>query len=81
MWRYPVIFVRPWIDNVNIFLRGVGTRMVRKTAGSVLRNLDVEFGVYKATRSTGSCGCCGATRLRTKRSPAPLEPLLAEPKP
>jgi hypothetical protein len=41
MWRYPVIFVRLWLDNVNIFVRGIGTRMVRKTAESVLRNLDL----------------------------------------
>ena len=41
MWRYPVILARLWIDNVNIFFRNVGTRMVRKTAESVLRNLDL----------------------------------------
>jgi len=41
MWRYPVILARLWIDNVNIFFRYVGTRMVRKTAESVLRNLDL----------------------------------------
>jgi hypothetical protein len=32
MWRYPVTLARLWIDNVNIFFRSVGTRMVRKTA-------------------------------------------------
>ena len=41
MWRYPVILARLWIENVNIFFRGVGTRLVRKTAESVLRNLDL----------------------------------------
>jgi hypothetical protein len=41
MWRYPAILARLWIDNVNIFFRNVGTRMVRKTAESVLRNLDL----------------------------------------
>jgi hypothetical protein len=41
MWRYPVIFARLWIENVNIFFRNVGTRLVRKTAESVLRNLDL----------------------------------------
>lgn len=41
MWRYPIILARLWIDNVNIFFRNVGTRMVRKTAESVLRNLDL----------------------------------------
>jgi hypothetical protein len=41
MWRYPVILARLWIDNVNIFFRNVGTRLVRKTAESVLRNLDL----------------------------------------
>jgi len=41
MWRYPVIVARLWIENVNIFFRNVGTRMVRKTAESVLRNLDL----------------------------------------
>jgi hypothetical protein len=41
MWRYPVIVVRLWVENVNIFFRNVGTRMVRKTAESVLRNLDL----------------------------------------
>jgi Macrocin-O-methyltransferase (TylF) len=41
MWRHPVILARLWIDNVNIFFRNVGTRMVRKTAESVLRNLDL----------------------------------------
>ena len=41
MWRYPVILARLWIENVNIFFRNIGTRMVRKTAESVLRNLDL----------------------------------------
>lgn len=41
MWRYPVILARLWIENVNIFFRSVGTRLVRKTAESVLRNLDL----------------------------------------
>ena len=41
MWRTPVILARLWIDNVNIFLRGIGTRLVRKTAESVLHNLDL----------------------------------------
>ncbi|HXW23373.1 MAG TPA: class I SAM-dependent methyltransferase [Xanthobacteraceae bacterium] len=41
MWRHPTILVRLWIDNVNIFCRSVGTRLVRKTAESVLRNLDL----------------------------------------
>src|ERR1043166_1927611 len=41
MWRYPIIFARLCTENVNIFLRNVGTRMVRKTAESVLRNLDL----------------------------------------
>jgi len=41
MWRYPVIFARLWIENVNVFFRNVGTRLVRKTAESVLRNLDL----------------------------------------
>ena len=41
MWRYPIIIARLWIENVNIFLRSVGTRLVRKTAESVLRNLDL----------------------------------------
>ena len=41
MWRYPVIVARLWIENVNIFFRSLGTRMVRKTAESVLRNLDL----------------------------------------
>src|SRR5262249_9153912 len=41
MWRHPVILGRLWIENVNIFFRSIGTRMVRKTAESVLRNLDL----------------------------------------
>jgi hypothetical protein len=41
MWRYPVILARLWIENLNIFFRSVGTRLVRKTAESVLRNLDL----------------------------------------
>jgi hypothetical protein len=41
MLRYPIIIARLWIENVNIFLRSVGTRLVRKTAESVLRNLDL----------------------------------------
>jgi hypothetical protein len=41
MWRYPIIVARLCIENVNIFLRSVGTRLVRKTAESVLRNLDL----------------------------------------
>ena len=41
MWRSPVILARLWIENVNIFFRSVGTRLVRKTAESVLRNLDL----------------------------------------
>lgn len=41
MWRYPVILARLWIENINIFFRSVGTRLVRKTAESVLRNLDL----------------------------------------
>jgi hypothetical protein len=41
MLRYPIIVARLWIENVNTFLRNVGTRLVRKTAESVLRNLDL----------------------------------------
>jgi hypothetical protein len=41
MWRYPVIVVRLWVENINIFFRNLGTRMARKTAESVLRNLDL----------------------------------------
>jgi Macrocin-O-methyltransferase (TylF) len=41
MLRYPIIVARLWIENVNIFLRSVGTRLVRKSAESVLRNLDL----------------------------------------
>jgi hypothetical protein len=41
MLRYPIIIARLWFENVNIFLRSIGTRLVRKTAESVLRNLDL----------------------------------------
>src|SRR5712691_1155408 len=41
MLRYPIIIARLWIENINIFLRSIGTRLVRKTAESVLRNLDL----------------------------------------
>lgn len=41
MLRYPIIIARRWIEDVNVFMRSLGTRLIRKTVEAVLHNLDL----------------------------------------